>query len=92
MVKIQYKNISLENFLKLSDKVKNNGAFCVEYELGGKDYYFYGMLHREDGPAVEYSNGALDWYLNGLFYLFEEWLEKTSLKDEEKILLKLKYS
>jgi hypothetical protein len=24
------------------------------------------LLHREDGPAVEYSNGSKCWYLNGL--------------------------
>jgi len=30
----------------------------VEYTLDGK-------LHREDGPAVEYANGAKMWYLHG---------------------------
>ena len=30
------------------------------------DYYnSKGKLHREDGPAVEYSNGDKFWYLNG---------------------------
>jgi hypothetical protein len=24
------------------------------------------VLHREDGPAVEYANGARAWYLNGI--------------------------
>ena len=23
------------------------------------------ILHREDGPAIEYSNGCKSWYLNG---------------------------
>ena len=25
-----------------------------------------GLLHREDGPAVEYANGDKQWYLNGI--------------------------
>lgn len=32
----------------------------VEY-AGGSD----GKLHREDGPAVEWADGALEWYLHG---------------------------
>jgi hypothetical protein len=26
---------------------------------------FSKVLHREDGPAVEYASGSRDWYLNG---------------------------
>ncbi len=26
------------------------------------------LLHREDGPAVEYSNGEKEWYFNGLLH------------------------
>jgi hypothetical protein len=35
------------------------------YEDGGKAYYLNGKRHREDGPAVEESNGEKYWYLNG---------------------------
>ena len=31
---------------------------------GAKFWYLNGKLHREDGPAVEYSNGDKRWYLN----------------------------
>ena len=24
-----------------------------------------GMLHREDGPALEWCDGQMDWYVNG---------------------------
>ena len=24
-----------------------------------------GLIHREDGPAIEYSNGTKEWYING---------------------------
>ena len=29
-----------------------------------KEWYLNGLLHREDGPAVEYANGDKEWYLN----------------------------
>ena len=32
---------------------------------GNKRWYLNGILHREDGPAVERANGAKFWYLNG---------------------------
>jgi len=57
-----------------------------------KYYYNNGKRHRENGPAIIYYNGDVRWYLNGIKYSFEEWIEKTSLTDEEKIFLKLKYS
>lgn len=28
-------------------------------------HYVNGQLHREDGPAIEYSNGSRLWYLHG---------------------------
>ena len=30
----------------------------VEYRLNGK-------LHREDGPAIEWTNGRKEWWING---------------------------
>jgi hypothetical protein len=42
----------------------------IEYTVkvhtnGDKFWYLNDKLHREDGPAVEYSNGDKSWYLNG---------------------------
>ena len=42
----------------------------IEYTVkvdsdGYKCWYLNGKLHREDGPAIEYSNGSKHWYLNG---------------------------
>ena len=31
---------------------------------GDKVWYLNNKLHREDGPAVEFSNGSKMWYLN----------------------------
>jgi hypothetical protein len=38
------------------------------YTNGDKHWYLNGKLHREDGPAVEWSNGAKFWYLNDLIH------------------------
>jgi hypothetical protein len=35
------------------------------YDNGDKYWHLNGKLHREDGPAVEWSNGEKAWYLNG---------------------------
>ena len=33
--------------------------------LGVKRWRLRGLIHREDGPAVEHPNGLKEWYLNG---------------------------
>jgi hypothetical protein len=35
------------------------------YSNGSKHWYLDDKLHREDGPAVEYSKVGKMWYLNG---------------------------
>jgi hypothetical protein len=34
-------------------------------EDGTKCWYVNGILHREDGPAVEWPSGTKCWYVNG---------------------------
>ena len=39
-----------------------------KYEIDGygtKRWYLNDELHREDGPAVEYSDGTKRWFING---------------------------
>jgi hypothetical protein len=39
--------------------------YTVEVDgKGTKSWYLNGLLHREDGPAIEYANGTKFWYLN----------------------------
>jgi len=91
-MKIKYINISGEEYVKLSDKEKKEKAFFIEFFDGTKDYWIANnKLHREDGPSIVYSDGSKYWYLNGNYYSFKEWLEKTPLSNEEKIFLRLKY-
>jgi len=33
-----------------------------------KRYYLNNVLHRDDGPAIEYTNGHKEWYKNGVHH------------------------
>ena len=35
------------------------------HDSGDKYWYLNGKLHREDGPAIEYSDGYKAWYIDG---------------------------
>lgn len=54
-------------------------------------HYRSGMLHREDGPALEWYDGKSEWYLNGDRYSFDDWCKILKISDEDKTLLKLEY-
>jgi beta-glucanase (GH16 family) len=60
--------------------------------FGSKFWELNGKIHRTDGPAVEYTDDTVRWYLDGAKYEFEEWLDRTTgLTDEEKVMMKLQY-
>lgn len=51
------------------------------------------VFHREDGPAIELSNGDHIWSWNGVCYpSVEEWAVAAKKTPKEIALLKLKYS
>ena len=51
-----------------------------------------GRYHREDGPAVIYPNGETNWFINGIEYILDDWLETNNkITDSQKVLIKLKY-
>lgn len=39
--------------------------YCVEDTNGTKKYYFCHLLHRTDGPAIEFCNGNREWLIYG---------------------------
>ena len=47
------------------EKFPENFTGMVEYTTGNKYWYFNGILHRVDGPAIDCINGDKFWYLNG---------------------------
>ena len=42
-----------------------NQPECETYANGNKYWYLNGILHRDDGPAVECVDGEKHWYVNG---------------------------
>lgn len=42
-------------------KIIKNNTYCIYYDDNG-------FLHREDGPAVEYSNGYKEYRFEGIQY------------------------
>ena len=41
-------------------------SICEINNAGTKRWYMNHHLHKEDGPAIEYSDGDKEWFLNGL--------------------------
>jgi hypothetical protein len=50
-----------------------------------------GFYHREDGPAVIYPDGEVEWYLNSEPYEFAKWCTLVSITDEDAMMLRLQY-
>ena len=46
----------MTNYIKYEVRVYKDGRKC---------WFLNGNLHREDGPAIEWSNGYKAWYLDG---------------------------
>jgi len=86
---IEYINIFFNEFSILSEE-KSKKPYCIIYYNGDKIWRVNGLIHREDNPAVLIDKNVL-WYLNGIKYSFEEFIEKTPISNEEKIFLRLKY-
>lgn len=63
------------------------------YPSGIKEWYLNGQRHREDGPAVECSDGDKSWYLNGEELTEEQFNNRTQTKELtiEQIEAKLGY-
>ena len=45
---------------------------------GTKEWFQNGLLHREDGPAIEYHDGTKEWYLEGVVYSEKEFQKKMN--------------
>jgi hypothetical protein len=58
-------------------------------DYGNKFWYLDGKYHREDGPAVEYTNGTKYWYLDGKELTETDWrkqIQKTKAPCVGKIV------
>ena len=42
-----------------------NKPICEIDKYGNKYWFLNDLYHREDGPAIEYSDGTKKWFING---------------------------
>lgn len=47
--------------------------------------------HRNDGPAVIYPDGRVEWWLNNNVHTFTSWCKAVKLLPEEIVEMKLLY-
>jgi hypothetical protein len=44
------------------------GGPALEWDNGGKLWYWHGQYHRQDGPACEYAYGTKIWCWHGKYH------------------------
>jgi hypothetical protein len=63
-------------------------------KFGDKFWKLNDRFHRTDGPAIEWStvNYGKEWFLFGIPYLFDDWLDQTpGLTNKQKTLYRIQY-
>ena len=55
---------------------KNQKSICEINHNRVKMWHLNGKIHREDGPAVEWSDGIKYWWLNDKNYTEEEYYKE----------------
>ena len=64
------------------------------YDNGDAWWFLRDKMHRMDGPAGTYHRDnkiEYQWYVHGDGCSFEEWCKITNKRDDEIVMLKLKY-
>jgi hypothetical protein len=56
-------------YTTILESTEDSGSPYILIDKDGNKFYYKDkdmtILHREDGPSVEYSNGYKEWYING---------------------------
>jgi hypothetical protein len=73
------------NIYKLYIESKQQSVMTVDV-LGAKRWKLNGVLHREDGHAVEFASGGKYWYLNDIKLTEEAFNEYLKAKQFNKEL------
>jgi hypothetical protein len=64
----------------------------TETYRGTKIWRRLGIMHRTDGPAIEWDDGRKSWYLYGKSLSLDGWLDQNpDMTDEGKVMCKLEY-
>jgi hypothetical protein len=70
---------------------QHNGSYIDKFGCTAW-YNAAGEIHKEDGPALIYPDGRSYWFINGTVYSFKQWQRRSTLPDEQKLLLRLQYA
>lgn len=62
---------------------------CDIDEFGVKRWIKNGFLHREDGPAIEYPDGSVSFWLHGIGLELNEQLKDTEFCERYPKLIEL---
>jgi len=69
------------------DKFYKNFYDSNYFYINNKKTYFKGyVIHKEDGPAVKWSDGVEEWWLNGRRYSEEKYYKIVNLKSKSRVL------
>jgi len=70
---------------KLSDKDRNwyiLKGYEIEEDHTGRIYYMDGEFHREDGPAVEWTDGHRAWWWRGKHLTRSQYQKTISMEQK----------
>ena len=79
--KVKMKTIKTDNW----EEAPENFTGIVEWADGTKYWCEKGMWHREDGPAIEFSDGRRCYLLEGQEYSEKDWKAKVQELKEPKV-------
>jgi hypothetical protein len=81
-----------ENDIKYAGAIQQPDGSYLHYNGEIHWYNEQGSKHRDTGPAILRSSGKVFWILHGKQYLFDDWIKRTPITDEQKLLLRLQYA
>ena len=80
------------NFHSPPSAIFGNDFTGITFYEGQIIFYSRGLYHRENGPAVQHSDGYTEWYIRGkIIKTWREYHKLSTLTPQEQMVVKLKY-
>jgi len=64
----------------------DNGDYYFDQDSAYRYYYRGYLVHREDGPAIEWYDGDKWWFISGKPYTEKEYWKLMNLKNKSRVL------
>lgn len=73
--------LSVPKFLRLTKNEISSSTTGISQDMfGTKAWLIDGKYHRTDGPAIEFFDGSEHYYLNGIYYFENEYVEAIKIR------------